>query len=360
MLSYAYCIQREGSLSVVTICMNYTVIEKKSLPRSEFFLSLELTAEYVDIHLRQVLERLKKDTELPGFRKGFVPEKIIKGRVGEMTLWEEAATKALSTALGEIFFAEKLDVVGQPRVEATMLAPANPAKFNITLSLFPNLELPDYKKIAAEHTGKKLEHPEIEEVEIDEVVAEILKQYKDANKAASGEKELPLTDEIVKKFGNFGSVADFREKVKQGLSLRKEELNREKRRAELLDALTRKSQSEIPDVLIESEQSRMESELRMHLEKLGSSFENYLKEIKKDPDSLKKEWRADATKRVRLQLILHKIARIENITASSDEIAAEVAHIVEHHKDANPESARGYVETFLTNQKVLEFLENQK
>src|SRR3989338_598129 len=309
LLSYAYCIQREGSLSVVTICMNYTVIEKKSLPRSEFFLSLELTAEYVDIHLRQVLERLKKDTELPGFRKGFVPEKIIKGRVGEMTLWEEAATKALSTALGEIFFAEKLDVVGQPRVEATMLAPANPAKFNITLSLFPNLELPKYKKIAAEHNGEKMEEPEIEDVKINEVVAEKPKQYKDANKAASGEKELPLTDEIVKKFGNFGSVADFREKVKQALSLRKEELNKEK---------------------------------------------------KKDPDPKKKGGRADAKKRVRLQLILHKIARIENITASSDEIAAEVAHIVEHHKDANPESARGYVETFLTNQKVLEFLENQK
>ncbi|MBI5400752.1 MAG: hypothetical protein HZB12_01380 [Candidatus Yonathbacteria bacterium] len=340
--------------------MSYIIIEKKTLPRSEFFLSLELTAEYVNTHLRQVLLRLRKDTELPGFRKGFVPEKILKERVGEMALFEEAAMNALSRALGEVFAAEKLDVVGQPRVEATVLAPQNPAKFNVTLSLFPDLRLPDYKKIAAEHNGKKLERPKIEEGEIDAVVAEILKQYEDPNKVASGEKEFPLTEETVKKLGNFESVADFRAKVREGLTLRKEELQKEKRRAELLDALAKKSQGEIPDVLIESELSRMESELCAQLEKLGSSLENYLKEIKKDLNSLKKEWRADAEKRVRLQLVLHKIARTESLAASAEEIAAEVAHIMEHHKNTHLENARGYVETFLTNKKVIEFLENQK
>src|SRR3989338_7969996 len=158
--------------------MTYTVTEKRALPESQFFLALEIPSEEVETHLAHVLTDLKKDTELPGFRKGFVPEKIIRERVGEMALFEEAAMKALSAALGEIIRAEKLNVIGRPDVETTMLAPNNPAKFKVTLSLYPELTLPDYKKIAAEHNSKKPSNHTVEEKEIDAVVFEITKQYK--------------------------------------------------------------------------------------------------------------------------------------------------------------------------------------
>src|SRR3989338_8175782 len=108
--------------------MLYTLKEKKSLPKSEFLLLLAIPAEEVAKHRARVLEHMKKDAELPGFRKGFVPEKILRGRMGEMTLWEEAAKGALSEALAEVFRAEKLDVIGRPRVETLKLAPENPTE----------------------------------------------------------------------------------------------------------------------------------------------------------------------------------------------------------------------------------------
>ncbi len=333
--------------------MHYTIKEKKALPKSEYLLVLELSAEEVGKHRVHVLQHLKKDTELPGFRKGFVPEKILRERMGELVLWEEASTDALGEALAEIFLAEKLDVIGRPRVEALKLAPENPAEFKVTLSLYPELTLPDYKKIASTHNGKKPEVIDVAEKEIDTVLAEIKKQHE----TESGKKDFAITDETVKEFGKFETVADFRAKVKEGLLSHKEERSREKRRAELLDTLMDKAKGELPDVLIESEFSRMESELRSQIEQMGSSFENYLKEIKKDRDALRKEWSKDAERRARLQLALFQIARAEKLTASESEVATEVKHLMEHYKNANPENARSYVETLLTNQKVLKFLE---
>ena len=340
--------------------MHYTIKEKKALPKAEFLLVLEISAEEVGKHRAHVLSHLKKDTELPGFRKGFVPEKILRERMGELALWEESATDALGEALAEIFRAEKLDVIGRPRVEALKLAPENPAEFKITLSLYPELSLPDYKKIALEHSAswrsKKPEAVDVTEKEIDAVLAEIKKQHE----TESGKKDFAITDETVKEFGKFETVDDFRSKVKDGLVSRKGEREKEKRRAQLLDALTDKAKGDIPEVLIESELSRMESELRGQIEGMGATFENYLKEIKKDRDALRKEWRKDAEHRARLQLILFQIARIEKLTPSEAEVEVEVKHLMEHYKDANAQNARGYVETLLTNQKVLSFLEEQK
>ncbi len=336
--------------------MYYVIKEKKTLPQSQFLLVIEISAEGVAVHRNHVIGHLKKDTELPGFRKGFVPEKIIRERMGELALWEEAAENALSEALADIFQQERLDVIGRPRVETMKLAPENPAEFKVTLALYPKLMLPDYKKIAVEHMGKKFERVDVDDKEIDTVVSEIKKQHE----AASSKKDFAITNETVKEFGKFETVADFRAKVKEGLTTRKEEQNKEKRRAELLDVLVDKSKGEIPDVLIESELSRMESELQAQVEKMGGSFEKYLKEVKQDSASLKKTWRKDAERRARLQLMLLEIARTEKLATSENEIEVEVTHLLEHYKNANPENARSYIETLLTNQKVIAFLETKK
>lgn len=335
--------------------MHYTLKEKKPLPNSEFFLHVEIPSEEVANERSRLLLRLKQETELPGFRKGFVPEKILRERAGDMALWEEAAEHALSEALSDILHAEKLDALGRPRVETLKLAPDNPAEFKVTFALYPTLALPDYKKIASLQNSKTPEPIQVDEKEIDAVVAEIIKQHE----SATGKKDFSLTDETAKEFGGFQTVADFRAKVKEGLAARKEELAKEKRRAELLDALARESRGDIPDLLIENELARMEHELRGQVEHLGGSFDGYLKEVKKDAVTLKKEWRKDAERRARLQLLLFQIAREEKIAAEEKSIVAEVKHLLEHHKNADPESARSFVETLLTNKRVIEFLESR-
>jgi trigger factor len=93
---------------------------------------------------------------------------------------------------------------------------------------------------------------------------------------------------------------------------------------------------------------------------MGMTVEDYMKQVKKTEEDMRKEWRPDAEKRGKLQLVWSAIADKEKIAASPEAIEEEVKHILEHHTDADPARARAYITMMLNNEKVFEFLESQK
>src|SRR3989344_4497237 len=303
--------------------MSYKITERKDLPKSELELTLELDAAFITTEEAHVLGDMAKDLELPGFRKGKVPHDVIRKRMGEMALFEDAATHALSHALEEIFRAEKLDVIGRPTVAATKLAPGNPAVFKVKVALFPSLSLPDYKAIAEKENKRPVAEQKIEDKDAEAVIAEIVKEHQ----THEGKKEFALSDETVKELGEFSSLSDLRVKVAEGLASHRKSREADKRRAELLDKIVAATKGDIPDVLINNELARLEADFEMQLSRLGSTFEAYLKEIRKDRETLRKEWRPDAEKRARLHLALAEIARTEKIVAPPAEADAEVKKI---------------------------------
>jgi FKBP-type peptidyl-prolyl cis-trans isomerase (trigger factor) len=92
---------------------------------------------------------------------------------------------------------------------------------------------------------------------------------------------------------------------------------------------------------------------------MGLKFEDYLKHINKTVLDLRKEFRNDAEKKAKLALILNEIAKTEKIVADPEQVAREVATILEHYKDADPERAQMHAENVLTNEKIFQFLETQ-
>jgi FKBP-type peptidyl-prolyl cis-trans isomerase (trigger factor) len=333
--------------------MSYRILERKMLPHSQIEFVIELDVASITSEEVHVLEDAARNLELPGFRKGKVPKEMIRTRMGALALFEDAATAALSHALGEIFRGESLDVIGRPAVGVQKLAPGNPAVFTVTCSLFPRLTLPDYKTIAAKENKKPDKEPTVEEKDIDAVIAEIVKE----RNAHTGKKEFQLTNETVRELGEFTSAADLRSKVSEGLMTHRKDREREKRRATLLDAIAAGTKGDIPDVLIENELARLEADFSMQIERLGSTFDAYLGEIKKSREDVRKEWRPDAGKRARLHLALAEIARAEKIVAPPEEVGAEVKRILAHYKNAREETARLFVENTILNQKTIEFLE---
>ena len=98
----------------------------------------------------------------------------------------------------------------------------------------------------------------------------------------------------------------------------------------------------------------------MDIEKMNSNWEEYLSNIKKTEEDLKKEWRDIAVKRVKSQLIVNSIAKKENILISKDEIEAESIKILSQFPEAKEASVNSYVEQILINEKVLKLLEESK
>ena len=121
----------------------------------------------------------------------------------------------------------------------------------------------------------------------------------------------------------------------------------------------KQSEIEIPEILIQSETDKILYKLQADITNVGFKFEDYLKQINKTEEDLRKEWKPDAEKRAKLQMIIHEISQKENLKPTEEEIERDVTQITAMYKEADPVRARAYVEQMLENEKVFAFLEKQ-
>ena len=154
-------------------------------------------------------------------------------------------------------------------------------------------------------------------------------------------------------------MRDFTEKLKENIKLEKENQLKEKTRLKIIEKIIDDLKVEMPEILIEVELNKILYRMESDITNMGLKFEDYLKHLNKTIEDLRKEFRGDAEKKAKLSLVLNKIAQTEKIVADKEQLAKEVAMILEHYKDADPERAQMHAENVLVNEKVFQFLENQ-
>lgn len=350
---------------------HFTISKLEKTPDSEVIIEGEVQEELLSKHASLALKRLQKTAEVPGFRKGHVPEKIILERVGEMSILGEAAEEALNEVYPNIIESEKLFVMGQPEVAITKLAKGNPLGFKITVAILPEFKLPDYKKIAKAEMAKE-DDVTVTEKDIDDVVLEIQKNWAHMELHKNGaehnhenpeikDTDLPeFNDEFVKKIGNFTDVQDFRTKAKENLEKEKENRLREKKRMAVLEGIIEKTTVVVPKVLIESELAKMLAQFQDDVARAGADFDDYLKQVKKTVEEIKNEWRETAEKKAKVQLILNKVSEEEKIAPDQDKVRAETEKVLLAYQGVDPVRARSYVAQMLLNESVMEYFEKLK
>ncbi len=354
--------------------MNIDNIKIKKLEHSEVEISAEVSAEDFESFRKDSVAKLSKNVNIDGFRKGNVPEAVLIKNVGDMAILEDMADKAVSKAYTKILIDNAIKAIGNPSVSITKIAKGEALGFKIVTAVMPEVELGDYKKIAGKVSVAKAEEATASEKEVAEVVDNVRKhhavtvapkQNEGAEKENSTEDkkkaDLPeLTDELVKEFGDFKTVADFKDKIKENIILEKKNKAQQKKRMEIMEGIISDSKMEVPKVVVESELDKMMTQFEGDIARMGLNFEEYLKHIKKTTDDLRKEWVPDAEKNSKVQIILNKIAVEEKILPDDKKVKEETSRLMEQYKDASEERAKSYVETILTNEAVFEFLENQK
>jgi len=372
--------------------LNTITVEKK--PGSVAEISGELPFTELEKHRKNAVEAVAKEVHIDGFRKGHIPENILVQKVGEMAILTEMAERALARMYPELITHHELDAIGYPKISITKLAKDNPLGFTMTVALMPTVTLPDYFGIAKEVNATK-ESKEVTDEEADKQIEDILRQkvaYErlQAKAKAKGEKDtdhvhdencqhdheeeapienpedipLPeLTDEYVKTLGQpgqFETVADFKAKIKEHLSVEKAREIDSQHRVKVTDAIVEKSSMELPQVLIDSEINQMFGQMEQDLTRAQLKFDDYLGHIKKTKEDLIKEWTPAAEKRAKLQLVLNEIAKKEQITPDQALVDAEVKNLLERYKDADESRVRTYVLSVLTNEAILKKLEETK
>ncbi|MEX0918974.1 MAG: trigger factor [Candidatus Paceibacterota bacterium] len=331
-------------------------------------ISGEVSAEDFATYRPAVIKKLQATATIDGFRPGQVPEKILIDRLGEETILQQMAEEALQKAYPEIVAEKELAPIGRPAVTITKLAKDNPLGFTIKTAIVPTFDLPDYRQLATEALAETpINDEEITAKEIDDFIANLQKMEVAKNtpqKEEGGETKTedrpPIDEAFIKKFGDFATVADFRDKIKAQLTAEKTHKQKEKRRAAILDRLAAAVNPALPDILINQELQKMLAELKGQIEQMGIKFDDYLNHLKKTTDELTAGWKDDATKRVKVGLILEKIIAAEKLEVGQDEVDQYTEAILKHHQaneNIDPAAVRRYAQGVLLNEKALELLE---
>ena len=180
------------------------------------------------------------------------------------------------------------------------------------------------------------------------------------------ERLLPeLTDAFAASLGHFDSVEKLRKSIEEGILAEKEEKERDRVRIAIMDAITAKTEIALPETLIEPELDKMFLELQERIEAMGMKFDDYLQHLKKSPLELRKEWRPDAERRVKIALVLKVIATEKHIEPSPEEVLGEVTKITarfrsleDAKKNMDPEALQAYARTLARNERVFRYLES--
>ncbi|MFA5009338.1 MAG: trigger factor [Candidatus Paceibacterota bacterium] len=143
--------------------------EIKDISPNKKKIEAEITAEEFDNFYNQALKNLNKEAELPGFRKGKAPEKMVEEKIGSEAILSEAAENAIRDTWLKILKSEKMDTISQPEVEITKIAKSNPFIFTLEVEVLPKIELPNIKEIAAQVCVKQ-ETIAVSEKEVEDTV----------------------------------------------------------------------------------------------------------------------------------------------------------------------------------------------
>lgn len=163
-------------------------VEKKDLPKKELELLFELSVEELKPYLEQAAVEISKQKRIQGFRPGKAPYSIVVKEVGEMMVMQTGANYAINKVVYDYLETENIEIIDQPAIEVTKLAPGNPFTFKAIVTLVPHVEVVDYEKINI----KPLEDVKIDPKEIDKTIEDISKmrgkETLEDKKAEKGDK----------------------------------------------------------------------------------------------------------------------------------------------------------------------------
>ncbi|MDD5032803.1 MAG: trigger factor [Candidatus Pacebacteria bacterium] len=304
-------------------------LEIKKLPKSEVEITGEVEAgEFLKFY-KKAVEDLAKEIKVDGFRPGKAPEQIIVEKLGEGAVLEEAAELALSDVYPKIISDKKIEAIGRPKATITKIAKGDSLGFKFVVSVLPEMKLPDnFKEIALEKLKVK-EEAKVSEKELEEAVDYLRKARK---KEGSG--ELPeLDDEFARSVGKFENLEHLKKTVSENLQIEKEMNLKEKKRLEALEEILKKSEFEIPDILIDAEKLKMLQELKSSIVNMGLKWEDYLQHVNKKEEEIVAGWAEESLRRVRYGLLLRHLGEILPIEILHEEVHKKADEFGAPHSD---------------------------
>lgn len=127
-------------------------------------LQVEVDAERVDAALERAYRKVASRVNVPGFRKGRVPRKVIEARFGKELLYDEALEELIPVAYREALEATQTDPIDQPRLSDVEIEAGKPLRFRAEVDVKPEAELGEYKGLKVEKLVEQVEEKDVEHI----------------------------------------------------------------------------------------------------------------------------------------------------------------------------------------------------
>ena len=390
---------------------------------NKYELEVEIAPEAFEKAVQQAYLNNRKRIQIPGFRKGKAPRKLIEKEYGEGFFYEDAVNLIYGAEVDAAVKEAGLELVTRPDVEVTAVSKDEGVKMKVTCTVKPEVELGDYKGIEVEKTIAPVEDEDIDReikklleknvriVTVDDRPAEkgdtvkidfegfkddvafdggkaedfdlelgsgqFIPGFEDAivghsvgeqfdinvtfpeeyqvadlagapavfkiNLKGITKKEYPeADDELISETTDFDTLDEYKADVKKKLEEQNEKAADNAVENYLFDKVVEGMKAEIPEVMYENRVNEMLNEFAMRLQSQGLNLDMYMKYSGQTPDMLKKTYREQAEKQVKLRLALEQVVKLEGIEAAAEEIESEINTIAQNN-NITAEEVRKYV-----------------
>lgn len=127
---------------------------------------VKIPAANLQRHADTMLDEFRSESELPGFRKGRAPRKLIERKFGK-ALKGEVEARAVSAAFDKLVKDEKLRPLGMPDIdgleEDQERSLEEPLEFTFKFEVAPRVELGKYRGVEVEKPILKIEDKQVDE-----------------------------------------------------------------------------------------------------------------------------------------------------------------------------------------------------
>jgi len=243
----------------------------------------------------EALEAYLASAQLPGFRKGKAPKKLVEKNINQDHLREEVLRKLLPQSYVEALKEHALKPILNPKIHVEKLEDDKDWTFTAFTAEAPEITLGDYKEAVKKITAK----------------SKII---------VPGKEPTPV---------NFEDIAKA-----------------------ILETATVK----IPKIIIDQEVDRLLAQTLDEVKRLGLTLDQYLASTDRDTEALRQEYEKKAENDIKLEFLLQKIAESEKITVEEKEIDEAITQAKTDAERQNLQNNRYLLASIIRQQKTLDFL----
>lgn len=271
-------------------------------------LTITIPANEVKKTWEQVVEEMVKKVQLPGFRKGKAPKKLVADKLDIEKIREEVLKILLPKYYIDAVKEHSLKPIMNPKIHVAAVSDPKEDKdwqFIALTCEAPEVQLNDYKKKIQDITAK----------------SKIIIPGKEPFDQAQGKKTEIKMDDVMQALLGSVTIA-------------------------------------IPKILSDQEADRLLAQMLDDVKKLGLTLDQYLSSTGRTPESLRTEYEKKVEQDMKLEFALQKIAEEEKITVEDKEIEEAIQKAKTEEEKKHLEANRYLLSSILRQQKTLDFIKN--